>query len=182
MSNIYEVYQHRNPVTGEVFYVGSGKWHHQPSNRRATRFNKSHRPKKWLEVVEQCGLPIVEILADNLSKKEAVELEELITIEYKSLGYPLVNINIGDKHSEESRDKMSKSKIGKIMSQESRDKMSESQEKHIVIQYSKDGNFITQYPSLREAQRQTGVHNGNIRHCCRGTIKTAGGFIWKYAD
>jgi hypothetical protein len=163
---VHEVYLHRNPVTKEVFYVGSGKWHKYTGIRRATQFDKScSRPKAWFKVVNQFGLPLVEILADNLSKKDSIELEELITEEYFEMGAPLVNVN-----------------IGKTPSAETKVKMSESHEKHIVNQYSKDGTFLKQYTSLNEAYRQTGVDFGNIRHCCRGHYKTAGGYIWQYEN
>ena len=48
-----------------------------------------------------------------------------------------------------------------------------------VLQYSIDGQFISEYPSYNEAERQTGIHHAHISSCCRGKRKTAGGFIWK---
>lgn len=36
------------------------------------------------------------------------------------------------------------------------------------------------YPSTIEAQRETGIRNGNISHCCLGNRKTAGGYHWRY--
>lgn len=51
-----------------------------------------------------------------------------------------------------------------------------------VKQFSKDGILIREYPSIREAQRATGIDCKNISHCCLGKkhYNTAGGFIWKY--
>lgn len=49
-----------------------------------------------------------------------------------------------------------------------------------VVQYTLDMVFVAEYPSAREASRQTGVDYGNIKHCCNGKFKTAGGYIWKY--
>lgn len=51
-----------------------------------------------------------------------------------------------------------------------------------VNQFTVDGIFIAQYPSIREAERQTGIDNAWISGCCRGKYgyKTAGGFIWNY--
>ena len=43
-----------------------------------------------------------------------------------------------------------------------------------------NGNFIKEYPSIREAQRHTGVKNQNITLCCQGKIRQAGGYVWKY--
>lgn len=52
---------------------------------------------------------------------------------------------------------------------------------HGVRQLSLDGDTISEFPSLTEAQAATGVELHNISECCRGKSKTAGGFIWQYA-
>ena len=49
-----------------------------------------------------------------------------------------------------------------------------------VLQYDKSNNFIAEYKSAREAQRQTGVSDKTIGQVCKGKGKTAGGYIWKY--
>ena len=49
-----------------------------------------------------------------------------------------------------------------------------------VNQYSLDGIYIATYKSASEAERQTGIRNGNVVQCCKGKLKTSGGFIWKY--
>ena len=49
-----------------------------------------------------------------------------------------------------------------------------------VSQYDKDGNLINTYPSMREAERQTGVTATEIGHGVRKGWKY-GGFIWKFA-
>lgn len=53
-----------------------------------------------------------------------------------------------------------------------------------VEQYTLDGVFVAVYPSMQEAFRQTGIPESSISSCCRGLygFKTAGGYIWKYAD
>lgn len=53
-----------------------------------------------------------------------------------------------------------------------------------VLQYTLDGEFIKEYPSIREASRQTKINRGCIAYCCRKhpSHKTAGGSIWKYAS
>ena len=50
-----------------------------------------------------------------------------------------------------------------------------------VEQYDKNNNLVSMYPSTREAERTTGVSSGSIVACCKGKIKTAGGYKWKYA-
>ena len=49
-----------------------------------------------------------------------------------------------------------------------------------VLQYSLKGQLLKEYPSIREAQRQTGVHNSHIIKCCKEEYQQAGGFIWRY--
>ena len=49
-----------------------------------------------------------------------------------------------------------------------------------ILQFSKDGTFIKEWPSAWEAQRQLGIAQQNICACCKGKLKSAGGFVWKY--
>lgn len=49
-----------------------------------------------------------------------------------------------------------------------------------VLQFTLEGVFIKSHPSVTEAEKQTGV--SHISNCCRGERKTAGGFIWRYAE
>lgn len=52
-----------------------------------------------------------------------------------------------------------------------------------VNQFTIDGIFVAQYPSIREAERQTGIDNRWISGVCKGKygFKTAGGYLWEYA-
>lgn len=96
----------------------------------------------------------------------------------------------GKHHSEESKQKMSDNhadfsgennpNFGKHHSEETKKKMSENRPSKPVIQFSKTGEFIAEYPSTREAERQTGCNNSHICNCCKGKRKSAGGFIWRY--
>ena len=49
-----------------------------------------------------------------------------------------------------------------------------------VCQYTMYSIFVAVYPSIIEAERQTGISNGNISSVCSGKRKTAGGYIWKF--
>lgn len=49
-----------------------------------------------------------------------------------------------------------------------------------VSQYSIDGIFICNFPSTREAERQTGIACEQISRVCMGKNSHAGGFKWKY--
>lgn len=60
-----------------------------------------------------------------------------------------------------------------------------------VKQYTLDMEFIAEYPSAAEAERQTGIKHSSISKCCRGydinyytknkcNYKQTGGYIWRY--
>ena len=50
-----------------------------------------------------------------------------------------------------------------------------------VAQYDKEMNLIKIYPSQNEAGRN-GFRSEDICKCCKGTKKTAGGYIWRYVN
>lgn len=50
-----------------------------------------------------------------------------------------------------------------------------------VVQYTLAGEYVMEYKSMKEAGRCTGIRDGNICKCCKGMVKTAGGYIWQYA-
>ena len=94
---------------------------------------------------------------------------------------------IGITFSEEHKKKISESlsgekspNFGKHLSEETKRKMSEAKGVNGVLQFSKDGELIAEYPSIKEAERQTGCHHGSICACCKGRLKTCGRYIWKY--
>ena len=49
-----------------------------------------------------------------------------------------------------------------------------------IRQFTKDGAFIKEYPSINEVERQTGYINSHISQCCKGKLKSAYGYIWRY--
>ena len=49
-----------------------------------------------------------------------------------------------------------------------------------VAQYDKENKLIKVYNSASEAGTITHISPSNIQSCCRGKIKSSGGYIWKY--
>jgi oligoribonuclease NrnB/cAMP/cGMP phosphodiesterase (DHH superfamily) len=49
-----------------------------------------------------------------------------------------------------------------------------------VIQMTKDGDFISEFHSIIEAESNTGVANQNITKCCKKEREFAGGYYWEY--
>ena len=50
-----------------------------------------------------------------------------------------------------------------------------------ILQLTKSGEFIKEWPSAMEASRQLVISQGNICSCCKGKLKSAGGYVWEYA-
>ena len=51
-----------------------------------------------------------------------------------------------------------------------------------VIGINKVSGLILEFPSVREAERQTGIASSNICACLKGRLKSTGGYYWFYAD
>ena len=51
-----------------------------------------------------------------------------------------------------------------------------------VIQLDKNLNIIQRYEYIADAVKATGAAKASIIRCCKNKQKTAGGFIWKYAN
>ena len=43
------------------------------------------------------------------------------------------------------------------------------------------GELLATFPSLMEARRVTGINQSHISECCNDKLKSAGGYIWRYA-
>lgn len=89
--------------------------------------------------------------------------------------------------SQTTRKKISEAQVGKIMSAAQKEKISRQHienpryNSRCVLQIDKKtGKVINSFFSTGEAKRVTGINN--IRACCSGKQKTAGGHKWKYAD
>ena len=59
-------------------------------------------------------------------------------------------------------------------------RVGESLSKQVQMFDKSTGELLATFPSTREAERVTGINNGNISKCCNGKSKSAGGYIWRY--
>jgi hypothetical protein len=112
-----KVYRHRR-LNGDVFYVGMTTTELRP-------WDVMRRNDSWKEILLQDGNFTVEIVADNISKQDAYDLEMLLIQEYGRLdlgtglltnhcdGGPSGSINLSFKTNEKRKKKMSKKMKGK---------------------------------------------------------------------
>ena len=85
----------------------------------------------------------------------------------------------GKHHSEETKQKISennaKTMKGKFGSEHPKSKK--------VAQYDKQTlELIKVWDSMHDVERELGILSQNICACCRGKLKSTGGFIWKYVE
>ena len=48
-----------------------------------------------------------------------------------------------------------------------------------VIQLDLNDSVLNEFESMKQAERETGIPNGNISSCCNGRTKSAGGYKWR---
>lgn len=51
-----------------------------------------------------------------------------------------------------------------------------------VVQLTKDGVFVSEYESIAEASRATGIWAQSISNCCNGDMASTGGYMWIYKN
>ena len=148
------VYEHYYNNEKLPFYVGQGKL------ERAFVFTGSRRNNNYNKKAKDVNLIRVKIVAIDISKKDAENLEEELIAKYKRQidGGSLVNI--------EKRTSGGFKKSNCVP----------------IYQFDKKGNYITSFPSIAQASRQTGVNATNIWQCANGysSYSHAGGYKWRY--
>lgn len=93
--------------------------------------------------------------------------------------------NKGKCRTEETCKKISEAKKGHVVSEETCKKISEGNTNHPkkskkVLQFTLSGEFVREFPSLAEVQRQLGFDFRHISVCCLGKRKSAYDYIWKF--
>ena len=205
---MYTVYQHRNLRNGKSYIGMTSK---EPKYRWDNGNGYKNNSKMWKDIQNSDWNKDWEhnVIGKFEDKQEALNVEEMFiwlfdstndgynTSTYGSGHYErteeqkrkMSEAKTGKHHSEESKKKISEALsgekaywYGKHHSEEYRKKISQSMGVNGILQFSKDGEFIAEYPSIKEAERQTGCYHGNICNCCKGKYKSAGGFIWRYKE
>ena len=59
-------------------------------------------------------------------------------------------------------------------------RVAESLSKKVQMFDKFTGELLATFPSTMEANRITGINQGNISSCCLGKYKSAGGYVWRY--
>ena len=168
----YTVYGHCN-LTKDKWYVGMTSL--EPKKRWNNGKGYNYNTQMWKDIQESnWNNDWIHTVFDTFSNREdALDYEAFLMGMFDSIGsgYNISSYSSAHSHTEESKRRMSEAKIGNHNSPQKS-----------VLQFSKTGEFIAEYPSTKEAGRQTGCYQSNICRCCKGKLKSTSGYIWKYKE
>ncbi len=85
-------------------------------------------------------------------------------------------------HNSEAKKGKNHPLYGKHLSEETRKKISNAIQKKPVLQFSRDGEFIREWESGIQIQKELGYNQGNISLCCLNKVRTAYDYVWKYKE
>ena len=174
--NNYLVYIHRNTVNNKA-YIGQTmnikeRW--KPKNYR-------HNPH-FYSAIKKYGWDKFEhiIFASDLSLEEANRIEKLLIALFdttnREVGYNIrLGGDSGGKFPEETIRRMSAAHKGTNTG-------ASNPRARKIEMYDLDGNFIRTWDCIKPAAEFCGVNYNAIIHCCSGTHKTSGGYVWRYVN
>ena len=200
----YIVYMHVNRINNKV-YIGITA--NKPEIRWQN--GNGYKEQNFFYAIKKYGWDMFDhkILFTNLTKEEAEQKEIELIAKYKSnqreFGYNIGNGgNTYGKHNEITKKKISKKNtgkkpwLGKHHSEVTKEKLKVlrsgkgngmynkfnelNPRSKKCFQYDLENNLIKEYPSVREAERQTGISFKYISRCCLGKTKTTKGYKWSY--
>jgi group I intron endonuclease len=209
------VYFLQDPTVINKGYIGVSK---TPNKRyKKHLLDRANTPKcTWIRNLLSDGKkPCLLILDSFENHQDAFVAEtELIKV-YRQNGYILKNSTMGGEGSfgctpsQDTRDKIRKSKVGKPCSQATKDKISLANKhrkrdlsinqivsnklkgrkpsdntinaiKVKVDQFDLDGNYLNTWDSIIEASRELNISKTGISKCCNGHRQKAGNFKWVF--
>lgn len=151
------------------------------------------------DVGSRLGKESLKKLSDSCKKFYAEHPEVVKRIAEKNRGY---------RHTDEAKAKMSEAAKNRhyVLSEEWKQKIGNANKERMfsdaalyeetckrcrangykkakpVVQLTISGEFVAVFSSAHEAERKTGVRNGNIARCCSGKTASAGGYKWQCAN
>lgn len=83
--------------------------------------------------------------------------------------------------SAETLKRRSDSLRGRKFSEEHKRKIGDSNSKPVIMG-EKDGTYIRTFRAARDAELECGISHSHISQCCNGQRKSAGGYLWRFAQ
>lgn len=136
-----------------------GKKRSEEVIRRITELNRGQKRSEETRIkisLSKKGNPIPHL---NNGKERTLLHKKNLSLSLKGR----ISNNKGKKFSDEYKNKLS---------------MSHNHQKKEIIQMTLNGDIVKIWESIESAKRE--LKNNHICECCRGKLKTAAGFIWRY--
>jgi group I intron endonuclease len=202
MIGIYKITSPSNKIyIGKSINLDRRKKEYTYDSKHNTQHKLNNSIKKYgwenhlFEIIEICD-------ECNLNSREIYWISFYNSVEE---GLNLMYGGQGGRHSQEVKNKKSKSMTGKKASLETKQKMSQSKKGHSmyndewkekmkqktwvsgtsskpILQFDLDGNFIKEYVSCAEAKKALNTTSVSINNVLTGISKTAHGYKWKYKE
>lgn len=139
---------------------------------KSLNFNNTRKEKIMKPLLSNNGY--LRVSLSNKMKKKKYFIHRLVAQEFIPNPNNLSEIN----HINEIKTDNSVKNLEYCTSQYNHD-FSQSKS---VLQYDLEGNFINEWKSANQIQRELGFFQSNVNRCCLKKCKTAYGFIWKYKN
>lgn len=185
------VYVHISP--SNKYYVGitsqkpNDRWRNGKGYKHNNYFYKAIQKYGW-DAFQH------EVVSENLTEFEAKNLECVLIKKFQSnnshYGYNLTDGGdgaVGVQHFGESNPF-----YGKHHSDETKEILRKTREKYKddikkllgkpVYQFDLNGNFIREYPTIRDAEEQTGIDHSVISRVCLRKLNYTHGYTWAFKD
>lgn len=192
----YILYIHQNLINGKR-YVGITN---NPRKRWYGKGKKYGNCPRFASAIKKYGWDAFKhiIVASGLTLEQANAVEKAYIERYRTqeaeFGYniqPGGNFTptmLGKHHTEETKDKIRKSALGRVISSEQRAKHSEAMMGKLVGKRNPKSREVRcintgeVFESLREASQVKGVDQSKITLCCQHKRNHTHGLRWEYAD
>lgn len=204
MDNRWKLYVHINKINGKKYVGITSK--EKVEHRWESGCGYKENPH-FYSAIEKYGWDSFEhiVMYSGLSFDDAIFLEKLYiriwNLNDRNFGYNMTTGGEGTPGyhpSEETRKKLSIARMKENLSEETLKKrsdglrgrkFSDAHKRKIgdansrsVTMFDKNGNKISVFKSMSDAETETGVGHSHISQCCNGFRKTAGGYLWSYSQ
>lgn len=196
MEKTWAVYMHTNKTNNKV-YVGitcesvQKRWRNGKGYLRKNKDGSFQQPKFARAIIKYGWENFDHIVwAEGLSHKNACKVEQLLIAIWDTIknGY---NITAGGEGTVGvSNAGENSSFYGKHHTEETKALLSELRKKYyeendhyrceIVYQFDMNGDFIREFKSLQEMERQTGISHSVVARVCNGKLNYTHGYAWAY--
>jgi group I intron endonuclease len=152
-----------------------------------------YREIYWIEKYKSEGHPLTNMASGgNKNKKMSDETRKKMSDSAKNRNFKLVLSNdtkilISEKTKKRFEDDKEREKL-RISNKRYEDSKTEEQKLNDILiqnpkkvyQYDKDMNLISNYPSIKNAERTTGISSSNIAKCCKHKVTFVSGYVWRF--